>query len=208
MLSSKLAGEELHRMGEIGARTVKRWLESTTRFQITHDIYGTGPEGAISHLRVGLLDGTVERFDLFGHVLDTDGQATDSIHIECKDYSAAGDQGDLYFEYLAVCYSAYARDYARLQTPPSMQFMWATTHPFAQTKYRRLSRHADGLPEEIETACVSHAARLGEYRFDPAIADELGKRLWLCIVNPRVEEMMMSPAMLGEVRKILTKGTT
>lgn len=66
--------------------------------------------------------------------------------------------------------------------------MWATTHPFAQTRYPRLTS-----PETIKAACLAdrHVMRLDGRDFDDAVASELSRRLWVCIINPRFEEIIM-----------------
>lgn len=200
-----LGGEELHEAGREGARLVKQWLESTTRFRITHEIYNIPDlDEPPTQLRVPQLNGTFERFDLFGHLLDEAGTPGNDIYIECKRYTAASNQADLYHEYLAVCYSAFSCLWSQLQAPPSIEFMWATTHPFSQTKFLNLTS-----ADEIKTACASpsHQSRLGGEDFDQNRADVLAERLWLCIVNKRVEEMMMGRELLGVVASYVIRAT-
>ena len=209
MIQTVLAGEDLHTMGAVEARRVKQWLDATARFRITHDIYATAPDGGpMTQLRVEQLDGGIERFDLFGQVVDERGRSTNDLYVECKNYSQAGNQPALFTEYLAVCYSAFAARQRGLHAVPSMEFMWATTHPFAQGRYRRLAYPDDGLPDEIASACAhpDHAARLGGAEFDSDLAAILATRMWFCIVNPRVTEMIMSRDMLAAVRSHALRG--
>ena len=61
--------------------------------------------------------------------------------------------------------------------------MWATTHPFAQTNFTTLT-----TAQQIEAACETHKARLGDHEFDVTIAGQLAPRLWLAIINARIEK--------------------
>ena len=119
-------------------------------------------------------------------VLDESGQAGNRLYVECKDYSDAGNQGPLYDEYLAVCYSAFVQLSKLVAAPVDVEFMWATTHPFSQTSYTTLTTAG-----RIQTACEAHPDRLGDETFDLTIAQQLEKRLWLAVVNSRVDEMIM-----------------
>ncbi|MDP9258933.1 MAG: hypothetical protein M3Q31_20635 [Actinomycetota bacterium] len=141
-----------------------------------------------------LTAGNFERFDLRGMLLNADGQPGRTLWVECKDYSAAGGQSALYDEYLAVCYSGFVKVGRDVGAPPDMEFMWARTHPFAQTAYTQLTTAA-----RIKDACAAHPDRLGEHTFDMSIAEQLAPRLWLSIVNVRVEEMMMGPKLRKDV---------
>jgi len=184
----EVGAEELHKIGEVGAKRIKTWLDSTYRFRIDQTIYDLDPSGnPYTRLRVPQLQsGRFERFDLVGSLLDEDAQPGHEIYVECKVYSDAGNQGVLYDEYLAVCYSAFVALSVGLGGPADVEFMWATTHPFAVTNYTRLLE-----PEQIQDACEKHPERLGDEAFDLSIAQQLAPRLWLAIVNNRVEEMIM-----------------
>ena len=198
-----IGAEENHRMGEEGAKRIRRWLDSTYRFRISQTIYDLSPAGEpYPKLRVPQLvkkpaDGSeppvrFERFDLVGTVLNENGAPGNNLFVECKNYSQAGDQKAHYDEYLAVCYSAFVRLSLQVGAPVDIDFMWATTHPFAQTNYTQLT-----TATQIQIACESNPDRLGDEEFDFSIAQQLEQRLWLAIVNRRVEEMIMGP----ELRK-------
>jgi hypothetical protein len=64
--------------------------------------------------------------------------------------------------------------------------MWATTHPFALNEFAKLT-----TAERIRDACSAYPQRLGNEQFDMSIAEQLAPRLWLAIVNRRVDEMIM-----------------
>jgi hypothetical protein len=193
-----VGAEETHKIGEEGAYRIRRWLDSTFRFRIDRSIYDLDadrhpyPMMRLPQLPRKTADtgeittGHFERFDLRGMLLSAEGQPGRTLWVECKDYSDAGNQATLYDEYLAVCYSGFVKMGQDVQAPPDMEFMWATTHPFALNTYTQLT-----TAERIRAACETHVDRLGEHQFDMTIAQQLAPRLWLSIVNPRVEEMMM-----------------
>jgi hypothetical protein len=182
-----VGAEELHKIGEVGAKRMRLWLDGTTRFRIDRSIYDLGPNlEPPMQLRVPQLQQErFERFDLVGQTLDESGRPRRTIYVECKEYRSDANQGVLYDEYLAVCYSAFVALSHGLGGPADVDFMWATTHPFAQTDYVRLT-----TASRVTRGCQAHPERLGEHRFDESIAEQLSERLWLSIVNSRVEEMM------------------
>src|SRR4051794_38196407 len=104
-----IGAEELHKIGEEGAKQIRTWLDSTYRFRIDQTVYDLDPDGnPYTKVRVPQLqENKFERFDLVGSRLDEEGRVGRTIYVECKKYAEAGDQGTLYDEYLAVCYSAF-----------------------------------------------------------------------------------------------------
>lgn len=193
-----VGAEETHKIGEEGAKRIRRWLDSSYRFRIDQTIYDLDPNGLpYPKLRVPQLvppptppstevTARFERFDLVGTRLDENGASGNTLYVECKEYSSAGAQGPMYDEYLAVCYSAFVHRSRSVSAPADVEFMWATTHPFAQGNYVNLTAAA-----QVKAACESHQDRLGGEAFDESIAAQLAPRLWLAIVNRRVDEMIM-----------------
>jgi hypothetical protein len=185
----KVGAEELHKIGEVGAKRMRMWLDGTTRFRIDRAIYDLGPNNEPAmQLRVPQLNGGFERFDLVGQTLDENGRPQRTVYVECKEYSQQGNQAELYAEYLAVCYSAFIKLSEGLGGPAAVEFMWATTHPFAVTNFAALC-----TADRVGMACNAHADRLGDHEFDASIAAQLAERLWLSVVSSRVEEMIPGP---------------
>jgi hypothetical protein len=196
MLRYSVGAEALQEVGRDGAFRIRRWLEHTARFRISHTAYDLDDAGnPYTQVRVELLDGSFENFDLVGDILGPDARAGNRVYVECKTYTSDGNQGTLYDEYLAVAYSAFAREYAALDHPPSVEFMWVTTHPFALGRFARLTTEPC-----IGAACRHERfeSRLGGSDYNPELGQVLASRLWLCVVNDRMlEEMLMGP----ELRK-------
>lgn len=188
-----VAGEQQHEAGRDGVRRVKRWLESTTRFSVPWDVYGSPNQTTVK-----LLSGEAKGYDIAGHLIGEEGASGPPFYGEVKHYHSVSDQPTLYHEYLARSYSA-ARQATSKDHDPELEFMWVTWHPFSQGKFLELC----GV-DEIEEACGIHAEYLGGEEFDSGFAAILARRLWLLIVNPRQEEMTMSRTFLGEVRRFST----
>jgi hypothetical protein len=195
VLKTRYVAEQLHRMGEVGAMDVAAWLEATGRFSVSHNAYQLDPETRepLDHCRVELNDGTFETFDLAGMRLDEKGAPGHRLYVECKNYSADGNQGTLYKEYLAICYSAFVRRWTAVHAPPSLEFMWATTHPFLVGTFLELRGK-----EKIKAACEDEdlKERLGDVEYDDDVAEALSQRLWLCVVNDRLKDMLMGVELL------------
>jgi hypothetical protein len=188
-----VAGERQHEAGREGVRQVKRWLESTTRFHVPWDVYGSPNQTTVT-----LRGGAAKAFDIAGHLIGEDADAGPPFYGEVKNYRSVSNQASLYQEYLAVSYSA-ARQATSAEHDPAIEFMWVTWHPFSQSKFLALCE-----PDEIAAACAAYPDHLGGEEFDRRFAETVASRLWLLIVNPRQTEMTMSRAFLGEFRRVST----
>lgn len=204
MLRSSVTAEGLHAVGRDGAERIKRWLEYTARFAITHAAHVLNEENTpYGQVLVKLLDDSIESFDLVGTVLDEDGRHGNTLYVECKAYSEAGNQGVLYDEYLAVAYSAFARQRRDFGSHPDWEFMWATTHPFAVTTFSTLTTEP-----AIRRACSAekHRDRLGDEDYDQELGRLLAPRLWMCIVNDRMlDEMLMGKVLRRAVQAAMVE---
>jgi hypothetical protein len=198
VIQYSVTAEGLQEIGRQGVFRVRRWLDSTARFDMSHTAYDLDPDGnPYTQVRVDQLDGRVENFDLVGDIRDENGRKGNTVYVECKAYSQAGNQAALYDEYLATCYSAFAARQAALEHVPSIEFMWVTTHPFAVTNFAKLTDEPT-----IATACATepHDARLGSDTYDPELGAVLSSRLWLVVVNDRMlNEMIMGDALRAAV---------
>jgi hypothetical protein len=109
-----VAGERQHEAGREGVRQVKRWLESTTRFHVPWDVYGSPNQTTVT-----LLGGAAKAFDIAGHLIGEDAYAGPPFYGEVKNYRSVSNQPSLYQEYLAVSYSPPVRRRAQSTTLPS-----------------------------------------------------------------------------------------
>lgn len=198
VIKYSVTAEGLHEVGREGVMKIRRWLDSTARFDMSHSAYDLDKDGhQLTQVRVEQLDGSFETFDLVGDIRDEVGRKGNTIYVECKNYSQAGNQAQLYDEYLATCYSAFASRHQALENVPSIEFMWVTTHPFAVTNFSKLTDQAT-----IAAACSNeaHHRRLGTAPYDPALGDLLAERLWLVVASGRMlNEMIMGDALRAAV---------
>lgn len=192
VITYSVTAETAHEIGRDGVIRIKRWLDATGRFAMSHTAYDLDEDKRpFTQVRVDQLDGSAESFDLVGELRDADGKRGRTVYVECKKYATAADQGTLYGEYLATVYSAFAAEYGRLQNPPSAEFMWVTTHPFAVTKFGQLCSES-----ELAAACSDErwSRRLGGSSYDDELGRELAPRLWLLVVSDRMlDDMLMGP---------------
>jgi hypothetical protein len=206
VIQYSITAEGLHELGRQGVMRIRRWLDSTARFSMSHTAYDLDPDGKpYTQVRVEQLDGRFENFDLVGDIRSPQGKVGNTLYVECKNYTSAGNQGDFYVEYLATCYSALAARTTSLGHVPSVEFMWVTTHPFSQTKFTTLTSKS-----AIADACAheTHKARLGSEKYDPDLGEVLSKRLWLVIANHRLDEMIMGDSLRAAVLgKMVQMGT-
>src|SRR4051794_29567031 len=87
--------------GRTGVKRVKRLLEATLRFKLPYDAY-RHPE----RVKLTMLTGREEAFDLTGDFLNPEGTALTRIFIESKNQAGAGHQSAQFKRFLAEAYSA------------------------------------------------------------------------------------------------------
>ena len=93
MIQYSVTAEALHELGRDGVLRVRRWLDSTARFAMSHTAYDRDPEGhPYTQVRVEQLDGRFENFDLVGDIRDASGNKGNTLYVECKSYTSAGNQ--------------------------------------------------------------------------------------------------------------------
>lgn len=207
VIQYSITAEGLHEIGREGVLRIRRWLDATARFSMSHTAYDLDPDDRpYTQVRVEQLNGGFENFDLVGDMRDAQGKKGHTVYVECKNYTAAGNQGTLYDEYLATCYSAFAARQGNVGHVPSIEFMWVTTHPFAVTNFAKLTDEPT-----IASACANetHKQRLGENEYDPSLGAVLSDRLWLVVVNDRMlDEMIMGDELRAAVMvKMVQMGT-
>jgi hypothetical protein len=144
-----LLAEEHHESGRRGAKRVKRLLEATQRFSLDYNAYENP-----ARVKLKMLTGHVERYDLTGDYLDEDGTAKTPIFIESKNVKEPGSQDWEFKRFLAQAYSATKYFIDDLGTDPEYEFMWATTCPWKGKGFRQV---ADA--SEIKAAVEAEAAR-------------------------------------------------
>lgn len=184
-------GEQQHQKGKEGAALAKRWLDRTARVRIDFNAYEF-PE----MVKLPTLTGGQEGFDLYGFLLDEDGQAQAPLYVEVKNYDTEGSQGTKYLKYLANCYAVTAKAILDNNDKHS-EFMWLTWHPFAVTTWTKLC-----TAPHVKTAVETHKAKvLGEeHQYDPAIAELVAGRLWVVVLGRRHEQLTMPKWLFAKLK--------
>jgi len=190
-----MSGEHLHERGREGATRAKEWLEATTRV----DAPWVNPERfAVPKLTFKWADETSTfSYDLGGTLRggDFNGQM---FLAEVKYYSGVSDQPEMYVEYLAKCYRAFASRPERCDN-----FMWITWHPFSQGRWGKLTS-----AEEVEIAVLKHHARVLGTKDEAEALDALDRqacksvadKLWLILLSERQELLVISREHRGLIR--------
>lgn len=196
-----MSGERLHEIGREGAARAKEWLEATTRV----DAHWVNPDRwAIPKLTFSWSNGHGSfSYDL-GGVLRGGEFHQQEFLAEVKYYSTAGDQSELYSEYLAKCYRAYMTRPDRCDN-----FMWITWHPFLTSRWKNLCSES-----EVVDAVIRHRHRaLGVDSEDDAKevirwgdCKEVSSRLWLIVLCDRQESLVISREHRALVRSRDIKG--
>lgn len=183
-------GERHQKKGKEGLERAKLWLESTTRFEVPFTSWGKA--ATLQYVEVPQHGRPSESFDMTGQHLEEDRTPRAMFYAEVKNYDTAGHQRAEYRKFLTRCYSATLA-WNATGSPKSPEFFWITWHPFGTiTEYPDLTRVT-----AIEDACQQMPQRVAPADYDPAIAEDLSKRLWLLILSPRLQEIQMSTKFLG-----------
>lgn len=186
------AAEENHEAGRQGVLGVKAWLEATTYLTMPWTVYDNAP--MCTRLR---LDGEVKRYDLAGHFI---GAPKRPAVVEVKAYNNVGAQPTEYVEFLANAYSTTAQEIAT-RGDTATEFIWVTSHPFSQTKWRELTSRA-----ELEAAINKHPACLGpNHQVDPDLLVTVADRLWLLVRHERQAEISLTRTELFKIYEHLER---
>jgi hypothetical protein len=186
-----LRSEAAHEKGRAGVFATKAWLESTTHISLGFDAYDF-PRACT----VQCLNDEFQTFDLYGKFLSRKA----SLYVEVKSYDTVGHQPAAFQEFLAIAYSATARDFDKLGDERA-EFMWVTTHPFAQSNWTKLTGR-----ETIANAIRNDTTGLlnGE-DVNEEILDLLAKRVWLLVLNERQHELALTRTELAMVQSVLDR---
>lgn len=187
-----VSAETVQERGRKGVQRMKAWLESTTRFAFTFTVYDHAESCTIT-----CMDGSGKRLDIVGKYLTKDVP----VYVECKKYSSPGAQAEEYAKFLAIAFSATERSVALYGEDPKTHFLWVTTHPFAQSKWPRLTTVAY-LKECVE---AEPSLRPVGKPIDLDLLSSVGERIWVLITGDKQMKLRMSDEELDDVRSALLK---
>jgi hypothetical protein len=186
-----MVAESTHLQGMEGAYAVKRWLESTTYLELPFNAYEDEAQCALARL-----DGEIKRYDLSGYFL---GDNRRPVVVESKSYTTVGHQAEEHKEHLANAYSTTAWD-IKTVGDTKREYIWVTTHPFAQNKWPRLMSH-----QEINAALELHPKVLNGEKIDEELVRVVASRLWLLVMHERQEQLALTRDELQHVFTVLKR---
>lgn len=184
-------GEANHWKGAEGAERAKRWLDSTTR---TISTWTNKDEVHAARLSFRWPHAQTKQeepfsFDL-GGILYGDEYSGHQFVAEVKNYSAVGNIGDEWDDFLAKAYYV-----AKHEPKLADQFMFITWNPFRATHWS-----TQKSPAQIAKACITNRVRLlGEADesaahnlLDSEVLEGLSERLWLIVLSDKQETLLIS----------------
>ncbi|MEU7905294.1 hypothetical protein [Actinoplanes sp. NPDC049118] len=186
-----MVAEGAHMDGLVGVKYAQQYLESTTHITLPFNVYED-----MNQTTFVRLDKRLKRYDLVGHFL---GERRRPLAVENKAYTGVGKQPEDYTEYLANAYSITARE-CEDGVDTEREFMWLTTHPFAQTKWARLRS-----PEEIAEALAKHPEALADRKLDNDLLARVASRLWLIPLHDRHRELLLERKELFKIHEALNR---
>jgi hypothetical protein len=188
------AGEGNHVSGRDGVDIAQRWLDSTARFQVLWTVYDNESEVSPPLLK------RCDSFDMTGKVLSGSGR----FFAEVKHHNYPNNQSPEFRRFLGRAYSATAFHLLKNRPDPRLEFMWITWHPFDQTKWRNLC-----TKDEVLHALKNEGKQYlnDDSEIDDTIISSLVSRLWLIVLSPRQEDLIMSDEYLGIIRRYMVDQT-
>lgn len=188
-----LRAEAAHEQGRTGVFAAKTWLESTTYLSLGLDAYRFAPGCTVT-----CLDDSKQTFDLRGQIYERHHE----LFVEVKTYTVVGGQKKAYDDFLAIAYSATAKQMEDVGDPKA-EFMWVTTYPFDQGKWLSLTSR-----ERIKKALErDQSGILGGRALDEELLTTMSDRIWLLVLNERQHELTLTPSELSSVESVLQRKT-
>jgi len=185
-----VVAEEVQEIGRKGVYEIKEWLESTVRFQFTHSVYDRREPCSVT-----CLDGSHKALDLVGKMVDSGAP----VNVECKKYSTPGSQTREFRKFLAIAYSSTAHSIREFGSDPERHFMWVTFHPFAQGKWKKLTK-----PSYLRESIDLYPDLLNGVLVDDDLLSEMSSRLWLLVVHKRQMSLRLSESEIQHVKAALS----
>ncbi|MEC5193293.1 MULTISPECIES: hypothetical protein [unclassified Arthrobacter] len=191
-------GEQKHQLGEDGTRRAKLWLDSTMRVRHSYtNMDDNGPSKLAFEWPYG---GESYSYDL-GGVFRGAPFNNQTFVAESKNYKDANDQGTHFDKFLAQTYCTIDR-YSRMAD----HFMWITWAPFRIKTWTKLASD-----EKVRAALMVHANKVFNTTdhetvaglIDQEIVDRITETLWMVVLSPKQEQLVISGEDRAELYKIM-----
>lgn len=184
--------ETAQRLGIEGVHEVKEWLEATTRFAFTYTAYDNE-----AMCTATCLNGENKTLDLVGHTTSTPKLP---VMVESKKYSTPGHQAEEFRRFLAIAYSSTAKTISDKGSDAKCDFMWVTSHPFAQGQWKNL------LKLSYLKACLDENKDLLDGNpVDDDLLVAVANRTWIMVIERKQVSIRLSKDELSVVSSALIK---
>ncbi|WPU11054.1 hypothetical protein [Pseudarthrobacter oxydans] len=191
-------GEQKHKAGEDGTRRAKLWLDSTMR--VRHSYTNMDDNGPSKLAFTWPYGGEPYSYDL-GGVFRGAPFNNQTFVAESKNYTDSGDQGTHFDKFLAQTYCTLD-NYSRMAD----HFMWITWSPFRIKTWSKLAS-----AEKIREAIHVHAKKIFDVTepekvdalIDPEIVDYITDSIWMIVLSPKQEQLVISGEDRSELAKIM-----
>lgn len=185
-----MVAEETQEAGREGVFKFKRWLESTTHFELPWIVYHSN---GMCEVRFKEGKDGLKRFDLAGMWLQ---HPPIPVWVEGKRYNSDSGLKDMFLEMVAIAYGAYRYKVKNGNTDGGDQFIFATTHPFSVSTWKNLISI-----ETVQEAFDKYPNIVGSDDFDYEVAHIIKDRIWIIVWSERQEEISLTSE---EIQKVWT----
>lgn len=189
-----MTAEKTQELGREGVFMFKRWLESTTYFDLPWNVYHNN---RMCEVRYKAGPQGIKYFDIAGHFLHS---PPTPVYVEGKRYSSVGKQNDMFLEMVAIAYGSYRYEKENGSADSKQQYIFATTHPFSVTNWNNLISL-----QTVEEAFKRYPDIVGSDPFNPSYASIIQDRIWIIVWSKRQEEISLQPDELMSVWSILKR---
>jgi hypothetical protein len=187
-MADNVPAEETQEQGRQGVEAVKRWLESTVRFEVRYSVYTHAVRTTLQTAAGS------KRFDLRGTHFNEDYQDPVEIYIEVKNYTSDEGLATEWIDFVANSYSATHLEWDRIGRDPMWEFMFASTHPWSPTKYWTATD-----PAAVRTACEARPGLIPATGLIDERISTVSQRLFLWLISKRQDDMTMAKRFRGMV---------
>lgn len=197
-----MSGEASQEKGREGARLARKWLDRSTRVNVT---WVNPDKAAISKLTLPKAQPVGQSkdfsFDLGGNLR---GEAIEgqTFLAECKNYKDSSDQGTHYTLFLAHCYRAVAIGHLL-----GDNFFWITYAPFNVKTWDLLTSR-----DKVRTSVLAHpdvnflADEDPEKKISVDLVSAVSERLWILVLSEKqIEHLVLTKDHHGIIEQDIVK---
>lgn len=165
---------------------VKKYLESTTKFNIMWNVYENEP-----HTTERMLNGDKYAYDLVGTYI---GSPNELVLIEAKKRSQLGNLARLFDEFLVKSFSVFLK-HRKDHSKWVAYFMFITDHAFHCSRYKEIYT-CDYLKEKINKSIENNDSKGITNQYTIADLKDFSNKLWIIIFSNKQNLLCIDPKKL------------